>query len=328
MQNSRIQAFDIAKMIAIYAVIITHCAGIIGGMQDLRYFIETFYLSMFFVISGYVTNSSRQNSLPVKIFIWEKFKRLIIPFISIIIISLLINLCISGSCDVKNIFVDDAKGGYWFIYVLFIFNLILCFKRKVIQYFNLNNFWGQIVLLFPWIIIVVLCYFLPANIVSFFSLSSCRRYYLFFIIGYLSKSYNIFYLINQSMISRFILILGYIVLSSIFVCYIKEIDTNFDFAFWIVTNIFGSLFWLSFLVWSENKINYSPLCLKIGQSSLGIYLYHYFLLIFISIISLDINKYLYLFLSSTIVLIITFCFVYFINKNTLLSKYLLGNSKL
>ena len=314
-------------MIAIYAVIVTHCAGIIGGMQDIRCFIETFYLSMFFVISGYVTNSYRQESLSLSRFINEKFRRLIIPFISIIIISELVGLCIYGTSDIKSIFMEDAKGGYWFIFVLFVFNLIFCFQRKIVSYFNIRGFLSQSILLsFPWIIIVLLCSFLSSDVVGLLSLLSCRRYYLFFIIGYLSKSYNLFVYINKSVVSRYILILGYILMSFIFTCYIKDIDNNLDFAIWFVTNIFGSFFWLSTLMWLEKRINFPPFLLKVGQNSLGIYLYHYFLLILVPIITVEINKYLLLFLSSTIILGGTYCFVSLINKNTWLSKYLLGNS--
>lgn len=315
-------------MIAIYAVIVTHCAGLIGGMQEIRYFIETFYLSMFFVISGYFTNSHRQNSLTVSRFINEKFKRLIIPFISIIIISELVGLCVSGASDIKSLFMEDAKGGYWFIFVLFVFNLIFCFQRKIVSHFNISGFLGQSILLsFPWIIIVLLCSLLSSDVIGLLSLLSCRRYYLFFIIGYLSKSYNIFGYINKSVVSRYIMTLGYILMSFIFICYIKNIDTNFDFVIWFVTNIFGSFFWLSTLMWLEKRINFPTFLLKVGQSSLGIYLYHYFLLLFFPIISVGINKYLFLFLSSTVVLLVTSYFVMLIRKNSCLSKYLLGNSK-
>lgn len=315
-------------MIAIYAVILTHCAGLIGGMQDIRYFIETFYLSMFFVISGYVTNSLRQNSLSILKFSYEKFKRLIIPFISIIIISSLVDLCVLDTFSIKNILIDDAKGGYWFIFVLFVFNIILCFQRKVISQFNINSLFTKcLILSFPWMIFVLLCSYLSENIVGLLSLSSCRRYYLFFILGYLSKSYNILVYIKQSRTLRCILIMGYILLSFIFVCYIKDIDTNIDFAIWFVTNIFGSFFWISTLIWLEGEINFSPFLLKIGQNSLGIYLYHYFLLLFLPLMSLEINKYLFLFSSTTIILVGTYYFVSIINKNSWFSKYLLGNSK-
>ena len=108
--TKRIQAFDVAKAIAIFAVILTHCAGIVGGMQGLRYFIETFYLSMFFVLSGYFTNISKLSSLPIKN-ILEKFKRLIVPFITIISISFILDIIKDGSFDFGELFIDDAKGG-------------------------------------------------------------------------------------------------------------------------------------------------------------------------------------------------------------------------
>lgn len=329
MLANRIQAFDIAKVIAIYAVILTHCAGIIGGMQELRYFIETFYLSMFFVISGYFSNSTKQCSLSINEFISFKFKRLIIPFISILTFTVLISLIIHGKKDIEAYIIDDAKGGYWFIYTLFIFNLILCFCRKVIQNFTISSFVYQcIVLVIPWIIIVMLCSCFSQDLVSILSLASCRRYYLFFVIGYFSKTIGLYSYIIQSRICYIGIVLFYIIFSFILVRYVKDINTTLEFGVWFLTNFLGSIFWLTTLIAIETRMKYKfpTLFLKIGQNSLGIYLFHYFLLVFLRNSSIMINKYLYLFITSVIILLLTYYFVIFIRKNKILSKVFLGNS--
>lgn len=328
MSQDRIHAFDIAKMVAIYAVIITHCAGVIGGMEEIRLFIETFYLSLFFFISGFVTNSHRQNTLSINAFLFEKFKRLLVPFVSIVLISSLVNLLFTGQMGLKSIFIDDTKGGYWFIFVLFIFNAIFLIQRKVINYFNLTSITSQAIIYgIPWIIIVLLCSSLPSTIISLFSLSSCRRYYLFFILGYLSKSANIFSKITKSNISKIVILVGYVLMSLIYVIYVKRVDTNMDFFLWFITNLFGISFWIILLMIIERYLGLSSYLINIGQSSLGIYLYHYFVLDLVLKIPCAINKYLYLLLASIFVLSVTYYFTLIISHSTILSKFLLGKFK-
>lgn len=328
MVNNRIQAFDVAKAIAIFAVILTHCAGRIGGMQDLRFFIETFYLSMFFVLSGYFTNLSKLSSLSIKENMLEKFKRLIVPFITIIMISFIIDIIKVGSFDFWELFVDDAKGGYWFIYVLFLFNIIFCVQYRIILKWNISNIVGQCaIFVFPWIIIVLLCTSLSQSIIACLSLYSCRRYYLFFIMGWFLKSTNMLPVLG-SRILRFAISIGYILMAVIFVKFIKDVDTNTDFFFWFFTNVLGSCFWLTVLLSLEDKVNDFPaFLLSIGQNSLGIYLYHYFFLFVIVIFPPGINMYVLLLFASIIILLATYCLIRLIIKNNLLSKILLGNSK-
>lgn len=328
MIKNRIQAFDVAKAIAIFAVILTHCAGRIGGMQELRCFIETFYLSMFFVISGYFTSFSKLGLLPIKKNIFEKFKRLIIPFISIIMLSFIIDMIKDGCFNFGEVFIDDAKGGYWFIYVLFIFNMVFFLQYLIIRKCGVSNMlWQCFILVFPWFIIVFLCSSLSQSLIASLSLYSCRRYYLFFILGWFLKSSNIFVYILNSRILKAIIGLGYILMSVIFVKFIKDVITNTDFLFWFFTNILGTCFWLTLLMSIEERINdYPVFLLSIGQNSLGIYLFHYLFLFAIVIFPPGINKYIHLLLASIIILLATYCLIRLIKTNNLLSKLLLGNS--
>lgn len=73
---------------------------------------------------------------------------------------------------------DNAKGGYWFISLLFLFNIFLrllkAFMDKV-QTITVKC----VVLLAPFVLSALLCIILPYNIADYFSLMSVRRYWLF-----------------------------------------------------------------------------------------------------------------------------------------------------
>lgn len=68
----RIEHLDVAKGIAIIAVIIGHC-----GISSINAIVYSFHLPLFYIISGYFSRSDNTFSQ----FIKKRFKQLIIPYI-------------------------------------------------------------------------------------------------------------------------------------------------------------------------------------------------------------------------------------------------------
>lgn len=171
----RIKYIDALKGFAILLVIIGHiCPS--GIWISLIY---SFHMALFYFLSGLVVT----YKICFTEFIYKKFRTLLLPFISFVILhSFFFNLSIS------DILFDNVKDGLWFIYVLFFTQLIdyTCFKislsKSEVTYLFLNII---IVLL-----LVVVKEFSPAKVSSLFSLSYLATNYPFYFLGRICKRLN------------------------------------------------------------------------------------------------------------------------------------------
>lgn len=108
MDLNRRKYIDVAKGIAMICIFLGHL-----GIYNINRVVYTFMVSLFFLIAGYFLN----NKYSIKIFIMNKFKRLIIPYIFVSLIMLLLAL-------VRNeVFLDgfNTKGiiNKWMVAALF-----------------------------------------------------------------------------------------------------------------------------------------------------------------------------------------------------------------
>lgn len=233
----RNNTYDIAKCWAIVSVIVYHVINIIFYNQIIHSFIDTYFLALFFFISGLLVKDDK-----VKCKGWLKMKavQLLIPFICI-----------------------------------FIFN------RLYYHFLEGSSIWSQksitakiLVLISPFFIVTILCSILPYEIAGYFSLMSFRRYWLFFVYGYIVNSY---WKVDTVVLRKVLPYssLCYITMSLYYIFIVKDISSNFDFAIWFVTNFVGCHFWL--LLIERFKVLFSKnIILNIGRSTLGIYLFHYY----------------------------------------------------
>lgn len=81
------------------------------------------------------------------------------------------------------------------------------------------------------------------EIAGYFSLMSFRRYWLFFVYGYIVNSY---WKVDTVVLRKVLPYssLCYITMSLYYIFIVKDISSNFDFAIWFVTNFVGCHFWL------------------------------------------------------------------------------------
>lgn len=181
----RNNTYDIAKCWAIVSVIVYHVINIIFYNQIIHSFIDTYFLALFFFISGLLVKDDK-----VKCKGWLKMKavQLLIPFICIFIFNRLYYHFLEGSSIWSQKSIDDSKSGFWFIFSLFCFLLTTKFCTILIK--NINSITAKIlVLISPFFIVTILCSILPYEIAGYFSLMSFRRYWLFFVYGYIVNSY-------------------------------------------------------------------------------------------------------------------------------------------
>ena len=152
----RNNTYDIAKCWAIVSVIVYHVINIIFYNQIIHSFIDTYFLALFFFISGLLVKDDK-----VKCKGWLKMKavQLLIPFICIFIFNRLYYHFLEGSSIWSQKSIDDSKSGFWFIFSLFCFLLttkfctyfsyhlllqtngsyscLLIYKREIINFFHL-----------------------------------------------------------------------------------------------------------------------------------------------------------------------------------------------
>lgn len=160
----RNNTYDIAKCWAIVSVIVYHVINIIFYNQIIHSFIDTYFLALFFFISGLLVKDDK-----VKCKGWLKMKavQLLIPFICIFIFNRLYYHFLEGSSIWSQKSIDDSKSGFWFIFSLFCFLLTTKFCTILIK--NINSITAKIlVLISPFFIVTILCSILPYEIAAIF----------------------------------------------------------------------------------------------------------------------------------------------------------------
>ncbi|MBO5580160.1 MAG: acyltransferase family protein [Prevotella sp.] len=268
MRESRIAYFDIAKGIGILSVVIYHVAEIHGN-RGMMSFINTYFLSLFFFISGYLSIGKSFFELSDKEYIIKQGKHLLIPFFFVGSLYNLYQNIISG--DYSRFFLsEDPKGGYWFLLVLFWFLLTL---RLLKGFIRKRNIVPLLYFMIPFVLVVFMGYFLSEKVYYCLSLASYRRYYLVFMCGALIKIYGKGMNIIEGKLSKH-LCLSYLMFATFYTAYTKEVNSNYDFLIWLMTNLSGCFFWIKV----SNSLNVGGAFLeKIGRRSLGIYVVHFFI---------------------------------------------------
>lgn len=318
----RNKSLDIVKCIAVISVIIYHITEITGN-YILKSFINTYFLSIFFFVSGYLIN---KNKISLE-WIRRKFVYLIIPFfVGATCYQLFEGVVEKNEINTVFLFLfDDAKGGYWFLFVLFFFFCILAIILKVENVCK-SVFLKFIVLTIPFFIATISSFIFPNFICSTLSIYSFRRYWLLFIFGYLIKNYSKMGIENPN-IGRISLAL-YIPLSIFYSFTIQELQSNLDFLFWLLVNVLSIYAWLFISHVCEAKLNLKKMTM-IGTNTLGIYVFQFYPVLLCKHFSIPLVGGLSCFLYTLVVTIfclsIAFLMVCFCKKNRYISLLFLGN---
>ncbi len=316
-EGDRIDYLDIVKGFAITSVILYHVASPLE-YHITRDYINTYFLSLFFFVSGYLSIGKSFVSSTIKTYLKNKARTLLVPFFACAILNFLYRRFVLLETHEFFLF-SDAKGGYWFVLVLFYYFALLKIFFTLFKIFE--NHFRFVSLLIPFCIVVVLGKILPINLYYFFSLSAFRRFYLIFIFGVSFRYFSI----NLS--SKYIVAvssLAYIVLVFLFVDRMTFFKSEFDFILWLLTNMSGCVFWINICRWLSPPLSFIR---SLGVNSLGIYVLHYFYFQLFCILyfkcNIDDSVYIYL-LSSVIILLLSYYSTLIILKNKYLSLLFLG----
>ena len=134
MERQRNNYIDWIKGICIFMVVLGHCSLL---NENVFWFIYRFHMPLFFIISGYLFN----NSISIVIFLKNKFRRIIIPYIIFFILSFLINNLLFEKISLKfaiKVFILNGEYlGYiknyalWYLPTFFVISIIFYYLSKL-----------------------------------------------------------------------------------------------------------------------------------------------------------------------------------------------------
>lgn len=178
----RIQYIDRLKGLAIILVVMGHVFGFSPPDDGIIAFIYTFHMPLFMFLSGLVIAAP-----PTLSKVLAKWRRFLVPFF---VVGLAFALY--RGVSVAGFFRDGSKCGYWYLWVLAIFYLILSAFR-----FVGGGKRGLIadMLLFFVVYVIFLAVLRGFNIVGYddiLSINLCADMFPFFMFGYLARKYRLF----------------------------------------------------------------------------------------------------------------------------------------
>jgi fucose 4-O-acetylase-like acetyltransferase len=182
MNTNRLLFIDIARAICIVLVVIGHYVpdNSPNWYLILHNIIYSFHMPLFMFVSGYVYSAAKKP-MEYKHFIFNKFKRLMVPYFfvstAIIFIKLLTekNMYVESPVSLSSLYeifyLPSAGFFLWFIYALFLVFLIIPFVNTITK---LNIF----------LIVSFVLLLLPVNFTNLFCLAQLKGNLFYFVLGY------------------------------------------------------------------------------------------------------------------------------------------------
>lgn len=279
--------FNILRGIAILLVVIGHSfPDNFNGSEVYKYihkFIYSFHMPVFFFISGFFSLKIFNDKFIYKDFIKEKFKRIVVPYISfslmasviIVVISHFFNDNINFRNIIYGIFINPYENpmmSLWYIYTLFmIFIFVATFRNQNIK---------------TMIYITVLMAILPlGSVFNAFTIKSICRNILYFYIGIIARK-NYRYIKNYLDKKQTNLIIIVLIINLLLLNLVNSSELVSKFIF-IATSFIGIIV----LLIISYKIRYNMLgniFEILGKYSFDIYLTSWFSQMTASVISLQV----------------------------------------
>jgi len=266
-KNNRWQWLDSAKGIAIFAVMMQHAAHFVFASDGIfaSLVIDTFFMPLFFLCSGFVSIKLLNRSVEHKWGIVLKDFSLLLPFV---FCGTIYGYCITGDFTINGILkrlLSTWSIGYWFLFVLFLFRMAVIFSGMVVSACRIDKYKMGGVIVLSFVVALILGHL--TNRWGF-----VVAYFPFFILGIIMRKYSLHTLILQYQWGTFVLVI-LAVLSFVTYHYL-DLSIHPMFHTFVVRGLVTlSLFLACF--YSEGN----ELLAKIGSYSLDIYCLHYFFIV-------------------------------------------------
>lgn len=223
----------------------------------------TFHVPLFFFLSGFVVSKAPDV---------HKFLRKAYKFMMPMLVVGFINALLFDG--VRDFFLNGGHFGYWYLLTLTIFYLLLMPFQLTNGKKDFRAFIKDVVMAVAiWGAIIVLMHYFD-DALSPLNLWGAFSFWPFFVIGYLfRKYYSLTIRLIDRPIKAVVLSLSYIILLVFSYPNIDHLPLLLDFAIALVA--IAALFAL-FRIFSESNTFVDRQMLLIGNSTLDIYIYHYF----------------------------------------------------
>ena len=86
-KNKQIEWINILRGFAIFLIVFGHAIGYSNGLKEVSRYLSSFYVPLFFLISGYLFNEKKEEKMST--YIKRKAKRILIPYFVFAILSLI-----------------------------------------------------------------------------------------------------------------------------------------------------------------------------------------------------------------------------------------------
>ena len=325
--KERYEELDLMKGIAIILVFLYHSLQLgrsnfinLNNLTEII-FINAYYFMMplFFIISGFLSNSGKEYSL--KKYYISKSKRLLIPYLFINLIdfiprTLFPQLVNSKFGGIKEVLFYGTKIT-WFVYTLFIIFLIFPFIEKFIIRKDKYYIFG--------IFILFINYLGLTEKIELFAINTAVYYFIYFYLGYIIRPFykeNIYNGILTS--NKFFIILSVVFLRLFYKFLLINFFTKILFV------LMSLLFYLNIMKRIKEKSKIYNLLNFFGLNSLTFYLLDGFIAticrtIILKFISLD-KVFICISLLFMIKTLIIFLIIKFIIVKSSILSFLLGAS--
>lgn len=281
-QSKRLVHLDVIKGLAIIFVIIHH--GL--DTSTIPTFIDSYHMPLFILVSGIL--SARELS-----FSWEKAKaywkkkvlQLLLPLLTILPLSVYLFHLGSGSIWEKFIIIFSGryKGGYWFIFALFILLAIQYCTRFIADRLRKGGLdWQHIeltIMALPIPILLVLRYVLPGHINMLLSFNQVSWLYPYMVLGFALGRYQRLDKCIRNEILSSALIVIYLIGFSTFASKFNVMSLSmYPWSLCILIFTYSLIHRFANSATSVTSRRIIACLSELGKNSLGIYLVHYFFL--------------------------------------------------
>lgn len=311
--ETRLLYIDKLKALAMMLVVWGHTIYFIWHEQTfsdpLFSLICTFHVPLFFWLSGVVISSA-----PTSHKFLLKARRFLVPMLVVGFI----NALLIGK--VQGFFLDGGHNGYWYLLTLTIFYFFLLPFRLSERMKGIRGFLiDSLLSIGIWILFVLIQ---PFSGVVLYALNpwAAFAFWPFFIIGYLCRKYSLINYVTGKPWMTTALILLYLLLVVLSFPSIDHLPIVLDFTIAIVA--IGAVVAL-FYHFSNSRTFIDRQLLFIGNSTLNIYVYHYFFIRFINLEFLKSQSLITeIIVTVSLTIIITYCSMAIgIGINRILSLY-------
>lgn len=264
---TRIQYIDRLKGLSMLAVIIGHISmhSFVISNSPIDLIVNTFHMPVFMFLSGVVISVIPNTK---KTFI--KLSQFLMPMLCIGLL-----FCFSFKKTVNDFFFDNVKSGYWYLFTLSIFYLLLSVFRIPSLLREKSDksllMWHIGLAVGVWVMIITLKFSLPVGYIKLFSIGQAFNYWPCFVSGFLLRKFERLEPVmgNNNIYSASLI--GYIVLNVIFVN-----------GFYHIYTLVGLCSIPVFIHLAKSRENSSTVIENalayIGKNSLDIYIYHFFII--------------------------------------------------